>query len=153
MALRDGVARGPVLGGTIDGTIDYKRDKVDLRGTLVPLYGPNDMLGRFPVVGPILGGEKEGIFGLTYRWSAGRGPVLNINPISALAPGLLRKMFEFPATSDRPTTTAPIAATPTPLVNRNNGNHSEITIEWPRGACTKRSTGLAERAAIRRVRA
>jgi len=26
-------------------------------------------------------------------------PVLRINPISALAPGLLRKVFEFPATS------------------------------------------------------
>jgi len=25
------------------------------------------------------------------------GPVLHVNPLSALAPGLLRKVFEFPA--------------------------------------------------------
>ena len=35
------------------------------------------------------------------RSSAGPGnPVLDVNPLSALAPGFLRKMFEFPATTD-----------------------------------------------------
>ena len=53
VVLRDGVVRGPVLGGTIDGSIDYARDKVHLRGTLVPLYGANNLFGRIPVVGPV----------------------------------------------------------------------------------------------------
>src|ERR1700692_4918106 len=51
VALRDGVVRGPVLGGTIDGVLDYARDEVHLRGTLIPLYGANNLLGQIPVGG------------------------------------------------------------------------------------------------------
>jgi Protein of unknown function len=100
VGLRDGVVRGPILGGTIDGTVDYTRDEVHMRGTLVPLYGANNLLGQLPLVGIFMGGDKEGLFGLTYE-VVGRpsNPVLHINPISALAPGLLRKVFEFPANS------------------------------------------------------
>jgi len=99
LSLRDGVVRGPVLGGTIDGMIDYSRDEVHLRGTLVPLYGANNLLGQLPVVGLFLGGEKEGLLGVTYEVVGKPGsPVLHVNPLSALAPGLLRKVFEFPAT-------------------------------------------------------
>ena len=101
VTLRDGVVRGPVLGGTIDGLVDYTRDEVHMRGTLVPLYGPNNLLGQLPVFGLFLGGEKEGLVGITYEVVGRPGaPVLRINPISALAPGLLRKVFEFPAAND-----------------------------------------------------
>jgi hypothetical protein len=97
VVLRDGVVRGPVLGATIDGSVDYGRDEMHLRGTLVPLYGPNNLLGQLPIVGLFLGGEKEGLVGITYEVVGKPGnPVLRINPISALAPGLLRKVFEFP---------------------------------------------------------
>jgi Protein of unknown function len=98
VGLRDGVVRGPLLGGTIDGVVDYAHDDVHLRGTLVPLYGPNNLLGQLPLLGLFLGGEKEGLVGITYEVIGRPGnPVLRINPISALAPGLLRKVFEFPA--------------------------------------------------------
>jgi hypothetical protein len=101
VALREGVVRGPLLGGTIDGVVDYGRDDVHLRGTLVPLYGPNNLLGQIPVVGLFMGGDKEGLLGITYEVIGHPGnPVLRINPISALAPGLLRKVFEFPANGD-----------------------------------------------------
>ena len=101
IVLRDGVARGPVIGGTIDGTIDYTRDMVDLRGTLVPFYVANNFFGWIPVVGPILGGDKEGIFGFTYKVNGRPGnPVLNVNILSGLAPGVLRKIFEYPASTD-----------------------------------------------------
>ncbi len=103
IALRDGVVRGPVLGGTIDGLIDYTGDTVDLRGTLVPLYGPNNLFGWIPVVGPILGGSKEGLVGFTYQVVGRPGnPVLDVNFLSVLAPGVLRKIFEFPAASENP---------------------------------------------------
>ena len=97
VALREGVVRGPLLGGTIDGVVDYGRDEVHMRGTLVPLYGPNNLLGQIPVVGLFMGGEKEGLFGITYEVVGRPGnPFLRINPISALTPGILRKVFEFP---------------------------------------------------------
>ncbi|MGN6750568.1 MAG: hypothetical protein ACTHJS_18450 [Xanthobacteraceae bacterium] len=103
IALHDGVVRGPVLGGTIDGVIDYADDEVHLRGTLIPLYGANNLLGQLPIVGLFLGGEKEGLVGVTYE-VVGKpaGPVLHVNPLSALAPGLLRKVFEVPANNPYP---------------------------------------------------
>jgi hypothetical protein len=117
VALHDGVVRGPVLGGTIDGFIDYASDNVHLRGTLIPLYGANNLLGQLPVVGLFLGGEKEGLLGITYEVVGKPGnPVLHVNPLSALAPGLLRKVFEFPATSP---TAVPNAADATGAVNNN----------------------------------
>ncbi len=106
VGLRDGVVRGPLLGGTIDGVVDYSHDEMHLRGTLVPLYGPNNLLGQIPVVGLFMGGDKEGLFGVTYEVVGRPGnPVLRVNPISALAPGLLRKVFEFPANGGDPAAT------------------------------------------------
>ncbi len=121
VALHDGVVRGPVLGGTIDGFIDYAGDDVRLRGTLIPLYGANNLLGQLPVVGLFLGGEKEGLVGVTYEVIGKPGdPVLRVNPLSALAPGLLRKVFEFPA---NPIVMPPPADDATGAVDRTISNN------------------------------
>ena len=69
-----------------------------MRGTFVPLYGLNNMFGQIPIVGLFLGGSNEGLLGVTYEVVGPPGaPVLRVNPISAVAPGLLRKFFEFPS--------------------------------------------------------
>ncbi|MGC1465610.1 MAG: hypothetical protein WA792_07740 [Pseudolabrys sp.] len=98
MAIRDGVVRGPLVGATIDGQIDYARDEVHMRGTFVPLYGINNMFGQIPIVGIFLGGgSNEGLFGITYEASGPpSSPRVVVNPISAVAPGLLRKFFPVP---------------------------------------------------------
>lgn len=103
MSIRDGVLRGPTIGATIEGNIDYARDQVGVRGTLVPLYGLNNMFGQIPIVGLFLGGgSNEGIFGITYEVTGSTSnPQPKVNPISAIAPGLLRKFFEFRDISDR----------------------------------------------------
>lgn len=95
--VRDGVVQGPVVGATIDGQIDYARNAVRMSGTFVPLFGLNNMFGQIPLLGPILGGGRnEGLLGVTYEVVGSPGqPVLRVNPISAVAPGLLRKVFEF----------------------------------------------------------
>ena len=97
--MRDGVVRGPLIGGTIDGTINYQRDEVRMRGTFVPLYGLNNMFGQLPIVGLFLGGGRnEGLVGITYEVVGRVGaPVLRVNPMSAVAPGFVRKFFEFPS--------------------------------------------------------
>jgi hypothetical protein len=97
MVVRDGVLRGPMLGATVEGSLDYVRDQVSMRGTLVPLYGLNNMFGQIPIVGLFLGGgSNEGMFGITYEVSgAASNPRTLVNPISAIAPGVLRKFFEF----------------------------------------------------------
>jgi len=97
LTVRDGVVRGPTIGATVEGQIDYAANEVRLRGTFVPLYGLNNALGQLPVVGLFLGGSNEGLVGITYEVSGAPGaPILRVNPISAIAPGLLRKFFEFP---------------------------------------------------------
>ena len=112
-AIKEGLVRGPVIGATVEGYIDYMRDDVRMRGTFVPLYGINNMFGQIPIFGLFLGGSNEGLLGVTYEVVGPPGtPTLRVNPISAVAPGLLRKFFEFP----RPTPTPPRRrATPIPI--------------------------------------
>jgi hypothetical protein len=102
MAVRDGVVRGPLVGATVEGNIDYTRDDVHLRGTFVPFYGLNNMFGQIPIVGLFLGGgSKEGLVGINYEAVGPPGaPRITVNPVSAIAPGLLRKFIPSPGTFD-----------------------------------------------------
>jgi Protein of unknown function len=97
LTIRDGVLKGPMIGGTIKGSIDYPGNQVRMNGTFVPMYGLNNMFGQLPVLGLFLGGgSNEGLIGVTYEVVGTLGqPVLRVNPISAMAPGMLRKIFEF----------------------------------------------------------
>jgi len=96
LTIRDGVVWGPAVGATIEGVLDYARDSVRMRGTFVPVYGLNNMFVHLPLLGPILGGENEGLLAVTYEVAGSpHAPELNINPMSTLALGPLRKLFEF----------------------------------------------------------
>jgi hypothetical protein len=55
------------------------------------------MFGPIPLIGTLMGGgSNEGMFGVTYEVVGTPGqPVLRVNPISAMAPGVLRKIFDF----------------------------------------------------------
>ncbi len=102
MSVRDGIVRGPAVGVTVEGQIDYVKNDVHLRGTFVPFYGLNNMFGQIPIVGLFLGGgSNEGLLGITYE---ARGPPsaprILVNPVSAIAPGLLRKFIPSPGTFD-----------------------------------------------------
>ena len=102
MIIREGVVRGPVVGGTIDGQIDYERNELRMRGTFVPLYGINNMFGQIPIVGLFLGGgSNEGLLGMNYEATGPTSaPRVTINPVSAIAPGLLRKLMPGPGMMD-----------------------------------------------------
>lgn len=97
LTIREGVVKGPSIGATIEGSIDYPGNQVRMSGTFVPMYGLNNMFGQIPIVGLFLGGgSNEGLIGVTYEVVGTPGqPVLRVNPISAMAPGVLRKIFEF----------------------------------------------------------
>ena len=95
LVIKDGVLSGPEIGLTIAGRVDWGNNRVAMKGTFVPLYGLNNVFARIPLFGPLLGGGRnEGLLGLNFSVS-GRvdQPVLNINPLSAIAPGFLRKIF------------------------------------------------------------
>ena len=102
LALRDGVVWGPAMGATLEGTFDYQRDEVRIRGTFVPAYVLNNFLARLPVLGFFLGGgQNEGVFGMTYEVVGPTGnATLRVNPVAMMAPGFLRKIFEFRSADD-----------------------------------------------------
>ena len=109
LTIREGVVKGPTIGGTIEGSIDYPGNQVRMSGTLVPMYGLNNMFGQIPIVGLFLGGgSNEGLIGITYEVVGTPGaPQLRVNPISAMAPGVLRKIFEFNPKQNNPVEPAP----------------------------------------------
>ncbi|MBI4724467.1 MAG: DUF3971 domain-containing protein, partial [Rhodomicrobium sp.] len=95
--LHDAAINGPMLGATMRGNVDFGRDMIALSGTYVPLYGINAALGNIPLLGDLLTGpNKEGVFGITFAVQ-GRtsNPDVAVNPVSMLAPGFLRQIFEF----------------------------------------------------------
>ncbi|MFQ5468058.1 MAG: AsmA-like C-terminal region-containing protein, partial [Kiloniellaceae bacterium] len=88
-------AYGPALGLTAKGDVSVDGSQTNIRGTVVPAYTVNRILGKIPLLGPLLtGGEGEGFIAITYKMS---GPILDpkvtVNPLSALAPGFLRNLF------------------------------------------------------------
>jgi hypothetical protein len=88
-------AYGSALGLTARGKIDFDEFRVEFEGTAVPAYSVNRVLNLIPLIGPILtGGEGEGLFAVTYRMTGALDdPTVDVNPLSALAPGFLRAMF------------------------------------------------------------
>ncbi|MCA6121599.1 hypothetical protein J6500_06715 [Bradyrhizobium sp. WSM 1704] len=97
LTIRKGVVKGPSIGATIEGSIDYNSNQVRMSGTFIPMYGLNNVFGQIPFFGIFLGGgSDEGLIGVTYEVvGTPNAPVLRVNPISALAPGLSRKIFDF----------------------------------------------------------
>lgn len=93
----DMVIWGQQIGFTLQGHVDYGRDRVDIGGTFVPGYAFNNAFAQVPVVGALLGGGSQygGLFAVNFRISgAASAPTMSINPLSALAPGILRRFVD-----------------------------------------------------------
>lgn len=93
----DASLRGPVVGATGKGTVDLKARNLSISGTIVPAYGINNLPGSIPILGQLLGGRKrEGLIGITYQiFGPVSAPTLKLNPASAIAPGIFRRIFEY----------------------------------------------------------
>lgn len=91
------LVRGAELGAVAEGLIRKSDGSVDIQGTFIPAYAVNAALSGIPLLGPIVsGGQGEGIFGVTFALGGTIDkPQFQMNPISALAPGFLRKIFEY----------------------------------------------------------
>ncbi len=94
--LDDAYMKGPLLGGTIRGKVDFTTSRVNLGGTYIPLQGLNNAFGQIPVLGQILSGPRgEGIFGITFAITgAMANPQVIVNPLSLVAPGIFREVFQ-----------------------------------------------------------
>ena len=94
--LPEGRAKGPTLVLTIAGFVDRDRDLIDFKGAIAPSHGINTALGEIPVLGKIFVGRKgEGIFAMSYKVKgSAASPSIRMNPLTALAPGFLRRIVE-----------------------------------------------------------
>ncbi len=95
--LNNAAINGPLLGATLRGQIDFAHDTIALSGTYVPLYGMNAALGIVPLIGDLFKGrDNEGVFGITFAVQGKTSnPDVSVNPMSVLAPGFLRQIFEY----------------------------------------------------------
>lgn len=86
---------GAQLGLTLNGQVDQRYDELNLKGTLVPAYGLNSLLGNVPLIGDLLmGGKGKGLFAVNFRVRGSvNKPDVIVNPLSAIAPGFLREVF------------------------------------------------------------
>lgn len=92
-------ATGPAMGITARGWIAPESGELSLDGVLAPsIVGANAVLGVLPVIGDLfVSRQGEGMFAPTYsvRGTFSRANI-SINPIAALTPGVLRRIFENP---------------------------------------------------------
>lgn len=95
LTVTDARANGLSMGLTMEGKIDVGGDQVDVAGTIVPAYMLNSALGNIPLLGDLFtGGEGKGLFAATYAVEGSRDdPDVSVNPLAALAPGILRELF------------------------------------------------------------
>lgn len=94
LTLKNGSTAGASLGLTFEGTIDNWNNTYNLKGTLVPASEISKLLNVVPIIGTLLTAGGEGILAATYTIKGPKEtPTVFVNPLSVLAPGMLRKMF------------------------------------------------------------
>ncbi|WP_068316110.1 AsmA-like C-terminal domain-containing protein [Polycladidibacter hongkongensis] len=89
---------GAVLGGSFEGAANLKTKALDLKGTFVPAYAINNLFAKLPIIGLALGGGSQdgGLIGVTYKLEGTfNNPKVKVNPASAIAPGIFRRIFEY----------------------------------------------------------
>ena len=88
----EAIVAGDSVGGSGEGFIYTDEKRYDIVGTFVPMFGINNAFGK------LFGGGNNGMWGITF---AVRGPLdkpdFKVNPLSLLAPGAFRSLFEYRA--------------------------------------------------------
>lgn len=91
VVLSQASAVGPSMGISMDGIYRTADKALDMQGVISPVYLING-------IGSVLTRKGEGLFGFSYRLR-GRAddPSVQVNPLSALTPGMFREVFRAPA--------------------------------------------------------
>ncbi|TAU88967.1 DUF3971 domain-containing protein [Rhizobium leguminosarum] len=97
VGIENGVLRGDQIGATFQGIVRDRKGNMDMTGTFMPAYGLNRLFAELPLIGVILGnGSDRGLIGITFKLTGKFDqPNLQINPLSIIAPGVFRQIFEF----------------------------------------------------------
>ncbi len=92
----DGSLTGVQIGLTYDGTVFDANNRMNVQGTFMPAFGLSRMVSAIPFVGQLLSnGKDSGLIGINYHLSGPIGtPKLVLNPLSVVAPGVFKKVFQ-----------------------------------------------------------
>jgi hypothetical protein len=88
-------AKGPSLTFTADGSIDFNKDQINIKGTVVPENILNSAISNIPLIGNAFSSKKgNSLIGASYTITGTiEDPKTSSNPLSILAPGVLREAF------------------------------------------------------------
>jgi len=120
VSFTDARMAGPSMGLTGSGGYDIRADNLMVDGVVAPSPILNlSMLSNVPVIGNLLTSRRgEGVFGMTYSINGhAAAPRVFVNPVSALTPGILRRIFE--PVSPRGQGARPQPTAPPPVANDN----------------------------------
>ena len=95
ITFQDALITGSSLGITMNGLYNRETGFLDLYGSLLPFYGINSLPGKIPLIGKLFVGEKGGgLIGVSYSVKGLLpNPEVSVNPLSAIAPGAARNLF------------------------------------------------------------
>jgi len=98
ITLTEASAVGSSLGLTMEGYYDFAGDNMDMQGVITPIYALNGLFEQSKLFGQFFGKKRgEGLIGFTYTLSGSAdAPIVGVNPLSALTPGLFREIFRKP---------------------------------------------------------
>ncbi|MEO1657613.1 MAG: AsmA-like C-terminal domain-containing protein [Pseudomonadota bacterium] len=96
VGLSDAKMVGSSLGISATGMIDLVEGQIDVRGAIAPAYSVNKILGTLPGIGQLfVSRDGEGVVAFSYQIVGTIDqPTVTVNGLSALTPGILRRMFE-----------------------------------------------------------
>ncbi len=93
LIIKDGKTSGSSIGLTFEGVVDRGRKTTDISGTIIPMTEVTSLISKIPLLGNILGGSS-GLIAATYSMKGPTSdPRVSVNPLSFLAPGILRRIL------------------------------------------------------------
>lgn len=97
LSIGEGFIRTGTAGLTMAGDVDFSKNALRLAGSYLPASQLDSVLAAIPVLGQTIfaGGGRSGLLGVSYRLNGPiDAPSLSVNPLSAIAPGIFRRLFE-----------------------------------------------------------
>lgn len=97
LSINEGFIRTATAGLTMAGDVDFSKNALRLAGSYLPASQLDSFLAAIPVLGQTVfaGGGRSGLLGVSYRLGGPiDAPSLTVNPLSAIAPGIFRRLFE-----------------------------------------------------------
>ncbi len=95
-------AHGISIGFNLSGEIERgDKGRLNLQGTMIPLYVVNTLVSKIPLIGEVIsGGKNEGLFSVAFYIAGNKDkPEISANPFSFITPGITRNIFPSQETS------------------------------------------------------